>query len=50
MILGPTSLADFYKRAHLLLKKRRVSDFHKKIYFIQIMPTSIAISSQPVAR
>ena len=36
VIWGLTSLTDFYKGAHLLLKKRHVSDCQKKISLVQI--------------
>ena len=35
-IRGLTSLTDFYKRVHLLFKKRHVPDCQKKISFAQI--------------
>ena len=36
VIWGLISLTDFYKRVHLLFKKRHVSDCQKKISFVQI--------------
>ena len=36
VIWGVTSIIDFYKRIQLLFKKQHVSDYEKKISFVQI--------------
>ena len=42
---------DFYKKAHLLFKKRHVSDCQEKIYFVQTVHLKFKsyYSNQPIA-